>query len=124
MAARRAAGGAESGQKAIWVARMVGVWAGTQSCVLFLLHAPSQRLAEDGLLIGVEEDMHSLSPILRPTPRPSIVSTALLDDFARTLYKLNANISQMRTMCDQLGGTVDSHDHRAKLYARPLQPRP
>ena len=57
-----------------------------------------------------------LSPSLHTTPRPSITSTALTDNFARTLYKINANLQEMKRMSSVLGGPSDSHDQRAKLY--------
>lgn len=49
------------------------------------------------------------------TPRLSIPTTAITDDFARTLYKIRANLGEMRRMCGKLGGSTDSHDLRAKL---------
>lgn len=68
---------------------------------------------EELVRIGVES---SKSPSFQITPRPSIASTALTDDFARTLYKINAGLKEMRRMSSKLGGPTDSHEHRAKLY--------
>ena len=67
---------------------------------------------EELVRLGEEQ---STSPELKSTPRPSLVSTALIDDFSRTLYKINIQLGDMRSMCDQLGGPQDSHDLRARL---------
>jgi hypothetical protein len=58
-----------------------------------------------------------LSPDLRRTPRASVTSTGLIDDFSRTLYKISTNLNEMRSQSEKLGGSDDSHDHRAKLYS-------
>lgn len=72
-----------------------------------------EGVVEELVRLGEEQ---STSPELKSTPRPSLVSTALIDDFSRTLYKINIQLGDMRSMCDQLGGPQDSHDLRARLY--------
>lgn len=50
------------------------------------------------------------------TPRTSIASVALIDDYARNLFKINNQLAEMRQSASQLGGPHDSHDLRAEMY--------
>lgn len=50
------------------------------------------------------------------TPRLSTPTIAITDDFARILYKIRANLGEMRRMSSRLGSEADSHELRAKLY--------
>lgn len=66
----------------------------------------------------------SIAREIQKTPRPSIASVALVDDFARTLFKINNQIAEMRHLTAQLGSSRDSHDLRAELYVLVEWPSP